>query len=154
MRVCRSVRPDVRPRWSLCARHRRGEVGVDHAGQPRLARDRTVEFRTYRVTARLLALKREADSDIHLVIADPKTGGTMITEFPLTSRVRRATTAVRAKMVAARSTLVRRCGSPSSSRFTAAGSRKVRGVLPGRVHPAATARPRLSDIPYRNFRVL
>src|SRR5262245_1459926 len=65
-----------------------------------------VEFRTYRVTARLLAFKREADSDIHLVIADPKTGGTMIAEFPFTSCVRRATTAVRAKMVAARATLV------------------------------------------------
>ena len=41
-----------------------------------------VETSTYRVTALLMSLRRETDSDIHLVIADPKIGGSMIVEFP------------------------------------------------------------------------
>ena len=31
---------------------------------------------------------------------------------------------------------------------------ELRALLRGRVHPASTARPRLQDIPYRNFRVI
>src|SRR5438093_627979 len=42
------------------------------------SRSRGVETRTYRVRARLVAAKLEDDSDVHLVIADPATGGTMI----------------------------------------------------------------------------
>jgi hypothetical protein len=40
------------------------------------------ERTVYRVTARLVAAKVEDDSDIHLVIADPRTGGTLISELP------------------------------------------------------------------------
>jgi hypothetical protein len=47
-------------------------------GHPRTA----PELTTYRVTARLVYAKLEADHDIHLVIQDPTTLGTMIVEFP------------------------------------------------------------------------
>jgi hypothetical protein len=48
------------------------------AGKPRVP----TELDTYRVTARLVYAKRELDHDIHLVIQDPTTLGTMIVEFP------------------------------------------------------------------------
>ena len=48
-----------------------------------LRRSRGVERTTFRVQAKLVEMKLEADSDIHLVIADPtRTGATMIAEFP------------------------------------------------------------------------
>jgi hypothetical protein len=43
-------------------------------------RKRGVETTTYRLRARLTAFQLEADSDIHLVLADPATGGTMIAD--------------------------------------------------------------------------
>jgi hypothetical protein len=46
---------------------------------PRL---RGVETSTYRVRARLVVMKLEDDGDIHLVLADPSTGRTMIAESP------------------------------------------------------------------------
>jgi hypothetical protein len=49
---------------------------------PHGSRLRGVETTVYHVRARLLAIKLEQDGDIHLVIADPRTGGTMIAEFP------------------------------------------------------------------------
>jgi hypothetical protein len=49
---------------------------------PQRARNRPVETSTYRVHARLVESRFEDDSDFHLVIADPRTGGTMIVEFP------------------------------------------------------------------------
>jgi hypothetical protein len=43
-----------------------------------------VEFHTYRVTADLSGWKRSPDdNDVHLVIAGPESGKTMIVEFPL-----------------------------------------------------------------------
>lgn len=47
-------------------------------GRPRTA----TELGTYQVTARLVYAKLELDHDIHLVVADPTTLGTMIVEFP------------------------------------------------------------------------
>jgi hypothetical protein len=45
---------------------------------PRFAQER----KTYRVKALLMSVKLEKDSDLHLVIADPRVGGSMIVEFP------------------------------------------------------------------------
>src|SRR5438093_3070515 len=46
-------------------------------------RARGVEMRTFQVRATLVEMKLEDDSDIHLVIADPRnTGRTMIVELP------------------------------------------------------------------------
>ena len=51
-----------------------------------LRRSRGVERTTFRVRAKLVEMKLEDDSDIHLVIADPtRTGATLIAEFPLAS---------------------------------------------------------------------
>src|SRR4029453_17368452 len=48
-----------------------------------LRRGQGVERTTFRVRAKLVAMKLEDDSDIHLVIADPtRTGATMIAELP------------------------------------------------------------------------
>jgi hypothetical protein len=40
------------------------------------------ERKTYKVKALLMSVKLEKDSDLHLVIADPRVGGSMIVEFP------------------------------------------------------------------------
>lgn len=52
---------------------RRGRGGMRGSG---------VEMTTYRVRGRLVAARVEEDSDVHLVLADPASGGTMIAEFP------------------------------------------------------------------------
>lgn len=40
------------------------------------------ETKTYRVSALLMSVKKKKDKDVHLVIADPRVGGSMIIEFP------------------------------------------------------------------------
>jgi hypothetical protein len=83
-----------------------------------LRRSRGVERTTFRVQAKLVEMKLEADSDIHLVIADPtRSGATLIAEFPLAACTARATPRARLKMRSARNALVAACGSPSSSSF-------------------------------------
>ena len=86
---------------------------------PKLTASRlgSVETTTYRVHARLVEYQLEADSDIHLVIADPETGGTMIVEFPALACVDQPSAALRRKIGDARSALIRACGPPSKSRF-------------------------------------
>ena len=72
-----------------------------------------LETRTFRVRAALVAMKLEDDSDIHLVIADPRDRRlTMIVEFPNASCTRGASRQARAKMRSARNHLVAACGSP------------------------------------------
>ena len=46
---------------------------------PRLA---PVETTVYKAKVLLMSMRREDDKDIHLVVADPKIGGSMIVEFP------------------------------------------------------------------------
>jgi hypothetical protein len=84
---------------------------------PGRARVRPVETSTYRVHAHLVASKLEEDSDFHLVIADPRTGGTMIVEFPAISCTLTAKPLLRRRMQAARLAFIRACGFPSSSHF-------------------------------------
>jgi hypothetical protein len=48
------------------------------------------EMRTWRIRVRLLWQKLEEDSDIHLVVADVRTGRTMIAEIPSERRPRRS----------------------------------------------------------------
>src|SRR2546425_742720 len=67
---------DFKPRTTTLRALRRLRRPTEPTG-----RIRGVETTTYRVRARVLAAKIEEDSDIHLVIADPATGGTMIGEF-------------------------------------------------------------------------
>jgi hypothetical protein len=87
-----------------------------------------VERTVYRVRARLVRTKIEADSDVHLVIADPVNGRTMIVEFPASYCIATRARDVSA-MRAARAAFFRACGEPGSSRFTTlAGTAVVDGV--------------------------
>src|SRR5207302_9391352 len=84
----------------------------------------TVERTVYRVTARLVAAKviRE-DSDIHLVITDPKTGGSMIAELPAFSCTVGATRRARLLMHRARVAFIRACGDPGAGHYAEYGRR-------------------------------
>ena len=77
-----------------------------------------VELHSYRVKAHLLAAKIEDDSDIHLVIADPRSGGSMIVGFPAFGCTKRAMPAARKLMQLARVALLHACGDPGSGSFT------------------------------------
>jgi hypothetical protein len=88
-----------------------------------------VERTTYRVHVRLVGIKQEADSDFHLVIADPTSGKTMIAEFPNGSCTLGATTTLRAKMQKARVALVAACGfAPNSDYHLISGTATITGV--------------------------
>ncbi|HEX6490293.1 MAG TPA: hypothetical protein VF002_02830 [Gaiellaceae bacterium] len=91
-------------------------------------RNRPVETTTYRVRARLLGFKTEADSDIHLVIAGLHTAGTMIVEFPLRACVGQTPDGVRRKVSLARAALVRWCGTPDSGFAALTGRATITGV--------------------------
>ena len=94
-----------------------------------LRRSRGVERTTFRVQAKLVEVKLEADNEIHLVIADPtRTGATLIAEFPLASCTARATPRARLKMRSARKALIAACGSPSSSFRRLSGTATIAGV--------------------------
>jgi len=94
------------------------------------SRVRGVETTTYRVRAKLLAAKVEQDSDVHLVIADPATGGTMIAEFPAPACIGASAPRVARRMMArARASFVRACGRANSGFFvTLSGAATVAGV--------------------------
>jgi hypothetical protein len=94
-----------------------------------LRRGRGVERTTFRVRAKLVEMKLEDDSDIHLVIADPsRTGATMIAEFPASSCTARATPRARTKMNRARTALIAACGAPSRSFRKLNGTATISGV--------------------------
>ncbi len=94
-----------------------------------LRRIHGIEQTTYRVRASLVEMKLEDDSDIHLVIADPRSGGqTMIAEFPAATCTARATPKARTKMRQARSAFVAACGAPSHSFKRLSGTATITGV--------------------------
>ena len=93
------------------------------------ARTRGVETTTYRVRARLVEMKREKDSDVHLVIAALRNRRhTMIVEFPSSGCTRRASTSARRKMAAARRALATACGAAGGSFVRLTGTATVTGV--------------------------
>jgi hypothetical protein len=90
-----------------------------------------VERTVYRVAAVLVAAKViEEDSDIHLVIADPQTGRSMIAELPAFGCTVGATRRARLLMQRARVAFLRACGDPSSSDYTEY-SRSSRATVTG-----------------------
>ena len=94
-----------------------------------LRRGRGVERTTFRVPAKLVEMKLEDDSDIHLVIADPsRTGATMIAELPAQSCTAGATPRARTKMNRARTALIAACGAPSRSSRKLSGTATISGV--------------------------
>jgi hypothetical protein len=97
---------------------------------PATTRIRPVETTRWQVRARLVAFKIEPDSDVHLVVADPASGGTMIVEFPAAKCVgAKAPVKARQLMKNARAALIRACGNPNANRFTLlSGSAVINGV--------------------------
>ena len=87
---------------------RRGPGGSRGAG---------VESTVSQVRARLVEAKVEDDSDIHLVIRDLTSTGTMIVEFPLAICAGGATAGAKTRMKNARNAFVAACGMPSDTSF-------------------------------------
>jgi len=94
-----------------------------------LRRQRGVERTTFRVRASLVEMKLEADSDIHLVIADPRNSrATMIAEFPAASCMAGASPKAKTRMRRARNAFVAACGEPSTSFKRLSGMATISGV--------------------------
>lgn len=88
------------------------------------------EFQAYRIAARLLGFKFEHDGDVHLAVADPSTGGTMIVEFPNGGCTHGASAIARHRIAQAKRALLAACGTPGSSSFTTLrGTATITGVL-------------------------
>jgi len=89
-----------------------------------------VEFTTYTLSVNLVEAKVEDDSDIHLVVADPQTGDTMIAELPDAADCALTTDPILAgEMQAARDSFVSMFGMPSRERFTPeSGTATITGV--------------------------
>jgi hypothetical protein len=87
------------------------------------------ETTSYRVVAALREMKIEEDGDVHLVIADRVSGGTMIVEFPRITCTSTAATKLKKLRLDARAALIRACGQPNESSFTRlTGSATITGV--------------------------
>jgi hypothetical protein len=113
---------DLRPQrttvGALVALRAPGNIGTRMPG---------AEMRTWRIQVRLLWQKLEGDSDVHLVVADPKTGRTMIAELPSPDCVG-AAAGVAARMAAARAALAQACGAPTTSFTRLSGLATIDGV--------------------------
>jgi hypothetical protein len=91
----------------------------------RVGAERTV----YRVTALLMSMRKEDDSDLHLVISDPKLGGSMIVEFPSSTCTTGGDKAERRAMRQARADLALACGGEvGSTPVTLTGTATITGV--------------------------
>lgn len=88
---------------SIAAIRKRALVATDGPRQS------PFETTTWTVQATVKAAKIEDDSDVHLVIADPTTGGTMIAEIPLASCAPKAPSWATDGMASARDSLAA-CG--------------------------------------------
>lgn len=107
----------LRPRTSSVRALTRRPVPPVGDATPRIA---GIETHVYRVRATLVEAKIEADSDIHLVIADPRSPATtMIVELPASGCTSGAPKALRQRMAAARASFVGACGTPPRSGFRA-----------------------------------
>ena len=97
--------------------------------KPSTPRKRGTERTVYRVTARLLSMRKEDDSDIHLVLADAKLGGSMIAEFPASSCTVGADATERTAMDQARDDLAAACdGLPGAKPRPLSGTATLTGV--------------------------
>jgi hypothetical protein len=93
------------------------------------ARRAGAEKTVYTVQGLLMSMKREEDSDIHLVIADPRLGGSMIVELPSDACDVAAVPAARLMMTQARVDLAAACGGePGASPVTLTGSATITGI--------------------------
>jgi hypothetical protein len=106
-------------------RHLKVPKNLKATSKRRAGAERTV----YGVQGLLMSMKREEDSDIHLVIADPRLGGSMIVEFPADACDGAALPAARLMMTQARVDLAAACGGePAGTAVTLTGSATMTGV--------------------------
>jgi hypothetical protein len=106
-------------------RHLKVPKNLSATSLRRTGAERTV----YAVQGLLMSMKREDDSDIHLVIADPRLGGSMIVEFPSDTCDTAALPAARLLMTQARVDLAAACGGePGAKAVTLTGSATITGV--------------------------
>lgn len=113
---------DLRPRATtvdaLRALRPPGNIGTRMPG---------AEMQLWRIHVRLLWQKLEGDSDVHLVLADPHTGRTMIAEIPSPGCVG-AGGVVAARMASARAALAAACGEATTSFTRLSGTATIDGV--------------------------
>jgi hypothetical protein len=106
-------------------RRLKAPTGLKGTTPRRLGAERTV----YRVTALLMSMRKEDDSDLHVVISDPKLGGSMIVEFPSSTCTAGGEKAERRAMRQARADLAAACGGESgASPVTLTGTATITGV--------------------------
>lgn len=86
------------------------------------------ETSTYTLTGRLVEMKLEDDHDIHLVVADLVSGGTMIVEFPDPQCSGAVSSAHLADMSAARSALIGAEGAAGTAFHVLSGTATIIGV--------------------------
>jgi hypothetical protein len=97
--------------------------------RPTTGRGLGTERSVYRVTALLMSMRREDDSDIHVVLADPKLGGSMIAEFPAAACMTGAAAKQRSAVEQARADLAAACGGePGVRPVTLTGTATLTGV--------------------------
>jgi hypothetical protein len=96
---------------------------------PRSPKARTkLERQTFKVQVNFIAFKREADSDIHLAVVDPKhQDASMILEFP--APYCDENSPVKLLIDAARDSFIQACGTATTSWQRRSGSAIVTGVL-------------------------
>jgi hypothetical protein len=113
-----------------------------------------IETTSYRVNALLMSMIREDDSDIHLVIADPRVGGSMIVEFPADTCTAGASAQARTLMKQARDAITAACGGePGNSVVTLRGRAFITGIaFFDRVHQQGGVAPNGIELhPVTNF---
>jgi len=87
------------------------------------------ERNVYHVTVLLSSMRKEDDSDIHLVVSDPKLGGSMIVEFPSSTCTIGGEKAERKSMAKARAELATACDGESGAKpVTLTGTATITGV--------------------------
>ena len=97
--------------------------------RPTTPRGARTERTVYSVTALLMSMRREDDSDIHLVLADPTLGSSMIAELPSPSCTIGAPAEERAAMEDARAALAAACnGLAGATPVTLTGTATLTGV--------------------------
>jgi hypothetical protein len=84
------------------------------------------EMQAWRIHVRLVAAKLEADSDVHLIVADPASGATMIVELASPSCATGSPDV--AQIRAARAAYVQACGAPPKSFISLNGKATIDGV--------------------------
>jgi hypothetical protein len=115
----------VKPRSVEDLRHLKAPKNLKATTPRHTGAERTV----FSVKGLLMSMKREDDSDIHLVVADPKLGGSMIVEFPAASCATAATPVAQTAMAQARADLAGACGGePGVKPVTLTGLATITGV--------------------------